>query len=101
MLSRGASDSQIETFQLGYLNRELPAGLPNHFLEWARGGEKLDDVFVLPLTNTLGEISGLQFRHVDRERAGYMDYFVDRKETVLFGLGQAVASMWATRSVYL
>jgi len=99
--ARGVSDAQISLYNIGYLDRDLPDGPSEHFVEWAKNGSKLDDVFVLPLTNTLGEVKGFQFRHVDRERSGYMDYFLDRRESVLFGLGQAVTEMWATRSVYL
>lgn len=99
LLDRGVSDEQIKLFQIGYLDSAVPKGLPEHFLSWASG--KLDDVFVLPLTNTLGAIHGFQFRHVDRKQSGYQDYFLDRKEAALFGLGQAVEKMWETRSVYL
>jgi DNA primase len=98
--ARGVSDEQISLFQLGYLNG-TPSGPPEHFQEWARTGEKLKSVFVLPLTNTLGAIKGFQFRHVDRTHSGYTDYFVDRREPVLFGLGQAAPHMWATRSAFL
>ncbi len=99
--SRGVSDAQIRDFRIGYVDRDLPADVSKHFLEWAQGGSKLDDVFVLPLTNTLGAIKGFQFRHVDQERSGYMDYFLDRREAALFGLSQAAPFMWTTRSVYL
>ena len=99
--ARGVSDEQIDLYRIGYIDRILPVGLPEGFVTWARGGDKLDDVFVLPLTNSLGEVRGFQFRHVDRDRTGYQDYFLDRNEAVLFGLGQAVPHMWRTRSVYL
>lgn len=100
--ARGVTDDQIESFRLGYLNRELPqVDYSASFLEWSHRGAKLDDVFVLPLTNCLGEIKGLQFRHVERERAGYMDFIVDEGEAVLFGLGQAMPYVWETREVFL
>jgi len=101
--SRGASDEQIDLYQLGYFNRKLPIEIdfPSAFLEWSKDGAKLADVYVLPLTNTIGTIKGLQFRHVDRERKGYMDYFADKSEPVFFGLAQAMPHVWATRSVYL
>lgn len=101
LCARGVSDEQIELFQIGYLDRQIPGEPSEDFLSWSKNGDKLDDVFVLPLTNTQGEIQGFQFRHVDRGRSGYMDYFADRREAVLFGLGQAVASMWETNRVYL
>lgn len=100
--ARGVSDSQVVEYQVGYLNRDLPPTIecPQHFLEWARGGSKLDDVYVFPLTNILGEIHGLQFRHVARERTGYMDYFAGKGESVLFGLKQAAPRIWETESVF-
>lgn len=94
---RGVSDEQIASYRLGYLNQHLPPlTKAGHFLEWCRNGQKLDSVFVIPLTNTLGQIKGVQFRHVDRTRSGYMDYFADKNEPVLFGLAQAMPSIWET-----
>jgi DNA primase len=101
LLSRGVSPAQMEMYHIGYLNQELPSGCSPHFLEWSKDGSKLDDVFVLPLTTALGEVRGFQFRHVDRKRSGYMDYFLDRREACLFGLHQAIPHIWETRSVYL
>jgi len=101
LLSRGVSDDQVADFQIGYLNKYLPGGMPKHFLEWANWGEKLDDMFVFPLTTTLGEVRGLQFRHVERARSGYTDFLLDRREPCMFGLAQAASAMWETGSVYL
>jgi hypothetical protein len=98
---RGVSNDQVALYKIGYLNRELPSGLPDHFVRWALSGDKLDDTFVLPLTTTLGEIRGLQLRHTDKDRPGYSDYFLDRREACLFGLSQAVSAMWTSRSAYL
>jgi len=98
---RGVSDEQISLYQVGYLNRALPEGLPEHFVRWAMSGDKLEDTFLLPLTTTLGEIRGFQLRHVDRERGGYSDYFLDRREACLFGLHQAISAMWASGTVFL
>jgi len=99
--ARGVSDEQIDLFQIGYLNKKLPKEVPDHFLHWAQGGEKLNNMFVLPVTTILGEINGFQFRSVDKNCSGYIDYFLDRREPCLFGLGQAAEFMWSTRSIYL
>lgn len=96
---RGVSNEQIEKFQIGHLNNNLPDGLPEDFVR--KVSDKIDDVYVLPLTNTLGEVRGLQFRHVDKAIGGYQDYFIDKREACFFGLGQAIQSMWETRSVFL
>jgi DNA primase len=100
--ARGVSEDQIELYRIGYLDRKLPplAGAAD-FLKWSRGGSKLNDVFVLPLTNSLGTIKGLQFRHVDQAQKGYMDYIADQTEPVLFGLAQAMAAAWESESVFL
>lgn len=100
LLSRGVSYEQMELYQIGYLNKSLPVGLPSDFLGWSKEGQKLDDVFVFPLTTVLGEIRGFQFRHVSRERTGYIDFF-DRQEPCLFGLGQAAKAVWESGYVYL
>jgi DNA primase len=100
LMGRGVSSEQMELYQLGHLNLELPEGLPEDFLRWAKN--RIDDVYVLPLTTALGEIRGLQLRHVDRKNPGYQDYFLpEQHEPCLFGLGQAVKSMWDSRYVCL
>lgn len=102
LAARGVSDAQIALYGIGYLDRVLPeAPYPQNFLEWSGHGQKLADVFVFPLTNTLGIIRGVQFRYVDRERHGYMDFIEGQDEAILFGLSQAMPHVWATRSVYL
>jgi len=99
---RGVSDSQIAEFRLGCLDRQLPdlKGATS-FLKWSSDGDKLRDVFVFPLTNALGDIKGVQFRHVDREEKGYIDFFESQEEPVLFGLGQAAKAIWETESIFL
>lgn len=100
--ARGVSDEQIESFRLGYLDRKLPPlEGADDFLTWAKGGEKLDDVMVLPLTTPLGEIRGFQFRHVDRARKGYQNFAPYKEEALLFGLGQAMPHVWRTETIWL
>lgn len=99
--ARGVSDAQISSYRLGYVDRDLPSGLPDDFLAWSDGGAKLKDSFVLPLTNPLGETLGVQFRAVDHEVKGYVDYFLHRSEPILFGYGQAAPFIWETRTVVL
>jgi DNA primase len=100
--SRGVSDEQIRSYKIGYLNQKLPPlEGATEFMEWCWRGKKLQDVFVLPMTNALGQVKGVQFRHVDRVRKGYMDFFVDDEEPSLFGLAQAMPSIWQTERVFL
>jgi DNA primase len=96
------TDEQADAYDLGYLDQKLPdLEYPEAFVEWSLRGSKLDDVFVLPLTNTLGNVRGLQFRHVEQGRRGYMDYIADKGEAVLFGLAQAMPHVWEAGEVYL
>lgn len=98
--TRGVSDDQIRDFRIGYLKRTLPPlDYPQEFLKWCHQGKKLDDVYCFPLTNVLGEIRGLQFRYVERGRAGYMDYILETGEPVLFGLGQAMPHVWGAETI--
>lgn len=100
--TRGVTDEQIALYSLGYVARKLPdAGYPESFTKWCAVADRIDDVFVLPLTNALGEVRGLQLRHVDRDRAGYMDFLEVNDEPILFGLGQAASHLWSSRTVYL
>jgi DNA primase len=104
--ARGASDDQIQSFQLGHLDGELPElpegqEYPKNFLEWSGNGAKLVDAFVFPLTNPLGEIKGLQFRSADRSKGEYMDFFLDRFEPVFLGLGQAMPHVWKSEEIVL
>jgi len=99
--TRGVSGDQIEIYQLGYLDQRLPKGeYPEHFLNWWKKQSR-DDVFVLPLTNTLGHVRGIQLRHVALERKGYTDYIADREEPVLFGLSQAMPFVWKSETICL
>lgn len=99
--SRGVSDDQIELYKIGHLDQYLPeANYPNHFIEWWCSQDR-HDVFVLPLTTTQGQIRGIQLRHVERSEKGYTDYIADREEPVLFGLGQAMQSVWESETICL
>jgi DNA primase len=99
---RGVSDDQIRDFRIGYLKRTLPPlQYPESFLNWCHQGAKLDGVYCFPLTNVLGDVRGFQFRFIERERGGYMDFLTEAGEPVLFGLGQAMPHVWTSESVYL
>lgn len=100
--ARGVNDEQIALYGLGYVDRTLPeVSPPESFLKWASIGDRMEDSIVLPLTNALGEVRGLQFRHVARDRAGYMDFIEVNDEPILFGLGQAAPHLWSEGSVFL
>jgi DNA primase len=103
LYGRGVSDEQFQVFKIGYLNQVLPSlpELATPFLRWSHNGARLDDVLVLPLTNSLGTVQGFQFRHVERERTGYLDFLPFKEEPVLFGLGQAMSSVWETGEITL
>lgn len=100
--ARGVSDQQIDLFRIGCL-KQLPESVevPKDFWGATKGGQRLDDVFVLPLTNILGHIRGLQFRHVSRELSGYLTYYEAKDEPVYFGLGQAMQKIWETSTVWV
>jgi len=99
---RGVSDEQIAQFRIGHLNCDLPSiDFPKAFLGQFKGGERLDDVFVMPSTNVLGQVKGVQFRHVDRDRSGWSDFTPTADEPVYFGLGQAMAEVWRTETIWL
>jgi len=99
--ARGVSDEQIRLFCIGYVGA-LPQNfeLPKEFTAWW-GAMKLSDVYVFPLTNALGQVKGLQFRHVARETKGYYDYFASKDEPAYFGLAQAMPHVWATQAICL
>ena len=100
---RGVDDEQMAIYQIGHLNRSLPQ-LPKEaegFLKWVNEADRLNDVYVLPLTNALGEILGIQLRHVDQAKKGYREFVLSREEPVFFGLGQAAPYIWQTRRVFL
>jgi len=99
---RGVSDEQIREYKLGYVNARLPPlEGAEAFLDWCWQGRKLEDMFVLPMTNSLGQVKGVQFRHVERHKKGYTDYLVDKEEPALFGLAQAMPHVWQTQWVVL
>lgn len=100
--ARGVSSEQIEMYQLGYMSGQLPKlEYPKAFLEWCRGGRRLEDSFVLPLTNALGQIRGLQFRRVDPDKKGYSDYTPFPEEPSTFGFVQAMPHIWRTEAVVI
>ena len=97
--SRGATDEQIAAYRIGYLDQYLPvASYPKAFVEWWEDQPR-DDVFVFPLTNTLGHLRGIQLRHVDEDRKGYTDFILDNEEPVIFGLAQAMPFVWKKGSI--
>lgn len=102
---RGVSDEQIALYSLGYLERVNPAGTSEEFLEFCRKTLRasgfLEDVFVLPLTNVLGQVKGFQFRHVAEETRGYRTFYYERDESVYFGLGQAIPTIWETETAFV
>lgn len=99
---RGVTDEQIAQFRIGYVAGQLPELQgADDFLRWCKGGEKLDDHFVLPLTTTTGAIRGFQFRYVNRDRKGYQNYMPYKEEALLFGLSQAMPHVWASESIWL
>lgn len=99
--ARGVSDDQIDSFKVGYLNGKLP-DLPHPadtFLEWANNNGGLKDVVVLPLTNILGDILGLQFRGVSVKK--YSDFIMPVDEPVTLGLSQAAEGIWKSEEVWV
>lgn len=102
--TRGVSDEQISLFQVGYLDRQLPdlqgPGVAP-FMSWARGGSRLEDMVVFPLTDFIGGIRGFQFRPVARENHHFSDYIVDPAGPDFFGAAQAAQSIWETEQVHL
>lgn len=99
---RGVSDEQIRLFLIGHVDRKLPpVDCPDDFVRWSHHGSKLEDCYCFPLTTALGEVLGLQFRPVSRERKGYMDFFVETGEPALFGIHQAIPEILRRQSVTL
>lgn len=100
--TRGVSDDQIELYRLGHLSGRLPQlDYPADFVEWCWEGRRLEDSFVLPLTNALGQVKGLQFRRVDPDKKGYYDYTPFSDEPATFGLAQAMPHIWQTEATFL
>lgn len=101
-LARGVSEAQLATYQLGYLSRLPDLDYSPSFRAWVEQRPPVQDVMVLPLTNTLGTIRGVQFRTVTRGKSSpYSDFLDGVDEPVLFGLGQAMSHVWGTRSIFL
>lgn len=98
---RGASDDQIRLFSIGHVDGALPEGIefPADFLKWSSNGSKLEDAYLFPLTNPLGEVQGFQFRSVDRAKKDYMDFFLDKTSPTFFGLGPAMPHIWETETI--
>lgn len=99
--ARGVSDSQIHDFQVGHVGRKLPdIDYPAEFVEWSWKGRRIEDCYVFPLTNPLGELKGVQFRAVDRDKKNYADYFLGRPdEAIMFGAHQAMPYIWETSTI--
>jgi len=57
---------------------------------------------VLPLTNILGNLTGIQFRSIHEKIKGYMTWHApDFPEPTFFGLGQAAPHIWESEKVLL
>jgi hypothetical protein len=103
LAERGVSEEDARLFRIGYIDGKLPPGVdcPVPFRAWCVGGRKLIDSYVFPMTNTIGQIRGFQFRSVDRKQKDYRDYIEDPKDLALFGLSQAMPHLWEQKSVFL
>lgn len=101
--SRGVSDEQVQEFQLGYLENGFPKlDYPKEFSAWfSFNKSRLVDILVIPLTNSLGQIRGLQFRSICRDVKGYLDYIPLNDEPIFFGLGQAMPHIWKSDTICL
>lgn len=101
--ARGVSDDQIDLYKVGYIEAEIPElEYPKSFSSWwKKHSWKMKDIYILPLTTTLGEIQGIQVRNVDEGIKGYNDYLAVKDEAVLFGLSQAMSHVWETGSICL
>ncbi len=81
---------------------ELPtADYPSDFILWSKNGSRVPRCFVLPLTDSLGTITGFQFRPVDRDNSKHMDYIAAEDALVLFGFHQALPHIWATEQIFI
>ena len=100
-LARGVSESQLSLYRLGYLDHLPDLAYPPPFREWVAQRPSLREIMVLPLTNTLGTVRGVQFRTVTKGRSAYSDFIEATDEPVLFGLAQAMPFVWEHRSVFL
>jgi DNA primase len=98
---RGVTDSQIDLYQVGYLDGMPSTEVSREFSEKYRRSHWVKDSFVLPLTTSLGKVEGLQLRHVDKAQKGYSFFSPCEEEPVLFGLAQAMPHVWEKSSVYL
>lgn len=100
LYARGVSDEQIQRYRIGYIGNRLPNGLTGKFYNWAKGKK---NVFVFPLTTSLGVVRGVQFRYVDRDRKGYADYIEEdcRYDLVTFGLTEALPHIWETEEAWI
>jgi len=100
---RGVTEAQARQYQVGHVAGSLPDDIDFSvpFRAWCLGGRKLPDAYVFPMTNTIGQVKGFQFRSVDRGRKDYRDYIEDHTEIALFGLAQAAPFMWENRSAFL
>jgi DNA primase len=95
--TRGATNSQIDFYRVGYFEGELPLlNYPKDFLKWCSMGTTIQSMLVFPLTTSSGDIRGLQFRSSVPAIKGYRDYTPYPEEPVFFGLAQAVKAMWET-----
>lgn len=90
---RGLSDSQIDLLRIGFSEQPLPL----------EGLSFVSNCFVYPLTNTLGQIRGVQVRSSSRATKVYKDYFAlgAEAEPVLFGLGEAMKTCWEAGYLWL
>ena len=100
LLSRGVSEEQVISHQLGWYDGIHTEEAPQAFLDW-KARSDLKDTFVFPLTTVQGVYGGLQFRYVDRARKGYNDFFWISDELVTLGFHLVAPEIWEARKVFL
>lgn len=112
LASRGVSQSQIESYRLGYfpedqwppyIDPDTEDAEIKAYLKWSGRGARLRGKVIFPLETPSGQLAGICIRSASSSEKGYSKFYLQlaEKEPVFFGTTQALPYIWETGEVNL
>lgn len=107
---RGVTKEQVEQFGIGYIPEDswpphVEGGSTDRdrYRNWSGKGGRLKDKLIFPVRNPVGDLMGIEVRTPSHEVKDYSKFYLEHSEAEarMFGVHEAVDSIWETGDVFL